>query len=228
MFVSLIIPAYNEAGNLPPLLAEIFEYVPDDFQIEVIIVDDNSPDGTGAVAEELAGKYPVTVIRRAGKLGLGSAVRAGFLEARGDVFGVMDADLSHDPAILPQIFSALVVNDIIVGSRFLPESLVDDWPWRRRLISRIGVRLAGKITKLPIADPLSGYFFLRRSVVDGVPLSADGYKILFEILCKGVYAGIKEIPFHFRKREHSVSKLNFREHWLFFKQLLTYARTPRG
>lgn len=228
MFVSLIVPAYNEAENLPPLLAEIFEHLPPDIRIEIIIVDDNSPDGTGAVAEKLSGTYPVAVIHRPGKLGLGSAVREGFRSARGEALGVMDADLSHDPAILPRLFSALSASDIAVGSRFLSESQVDDWPFRRKLISRIGGWLARRIAKRPVADPLSGYFFLRRSVVEGVPLSADGYKILFEILCKGAYTSVEEVPFHFRKREHSASKLNFKEHWLFFKQLLAYARTPRG
>ncbi|MBI5729142.1 MAG: polyprenol monophosphomannose synthase [Candidatus Magasanikbacteria bacterium] len=228
MFVSLIIPTYNEADNLPPLLAEIFEFLPRNLAVEIIIVDDNSPDGTGAVAEKLAAKYPITVIHRSGKLGLGSAVRAGLAAAKGDVLGVMDADLSHDPTILPQILSSLATNDIVIGSRFLPGSRVDDWPWWRRLISKVGVSLAGKITKVPAEDPLSGYFFLHRRVIAGVTLTTVGYKILFEILCQGNYATLKEIPFHFRKREHSQSKLNAREHLLFLKQLLTYARTPRS
>ncbi|KKW09297.1 MAG: Dolichol-phosphate mannosyltransferase [Candidatus Kaiserbacteria bacterium GW2011_GWA2_49_19] len=228
MLVSLIIPTYNEVENLSLLLAEIFKYWPKDIQAELIIVDDNSPDGTGVAAEGLAGKYPVRAIHRFGKLGLGAAVRAGFAEAKGEILGVMDADLSHDPAILPQMFSALSDKDIVIGSRFLPESLVDDWPRWRRLVSQVGVWFAGKIIRAPVADPLSGYFFLRRSVLDGVLLTAAGYKILFEILCKGNYASIKEIPFHFRKREHSTSKLNFKEHWLFLKQVVSYARITRG
>lgn len=228
MFVSLVIPTYNESENLSPLLAEIFEYLPKNIQVEVIIVDDNSPDGTGAVACDLAEKYLITVIRRSGKLGLGSAVCEGFAVAKGDVLGVMDADMSHDPAILPQMFAALATNDIVVGSRFLPSSRVDDWSWWRRTISKIGVFLAGGITKVPAKDPLSGYFFTHRRVVAGVPLTTVGYKILFEVLCKSDYTTLKEIPFHFRKREHSKSKLSWREHWLFLKQIFTYARTPRS
>lgn len=223
MFVSLIIPTYNEAENVPLLLAEIFQYLPQNVQLEVIVVDDNSPDGTGRVAENLGREYPLRVIHRPGKLGLGSAVRAGFAVARGDVLGVMDADLSHDASILPELFSALVTNDIVIGSRFLPASRVDGWSWWRKLISKTGVFVAGKITKMPAVDPLSGYFFLHRRVVDGVPLTAVGYKILFEILCKGNYTICQEILFHFRKREYSKSKLNAREHFLFLTQIIQYA-----
>lgn len=227
--ISIIIPTYNEAKNLAPLVEEIFVSLNQaKISAEIIFVDDNSPDGTGRVAEKLAEKYPIIVIHRAGKLGLGSAVRAGFAASKGEIIGVMDADLSHDPAILPQLFEALADNDIVVGSRLLPESRVDDWPWQRRWISKIGVLLARKMTKVPAADPLSGYFFLHQRVIAEVPLTTIGYKILFEILCKGNYTRIKELPFHFRKREYNQSKLNFKEHWLFFKQLVKYARAPRS
>jgi len=219
--VSIIIPTYNEAKNIPFLLEEIFSYIPKEkYTIKIIIVDDNSPDGTGEIAKKLSEKYPLTVIHRSKKLGLGSAVREGFRILECDCVGVMDADLSHDPKILPQLLASLESYDIAIGSRFEPGSEVDNWTWGRKLLSYIGVFLARCITK--VKDPLSGYFFLKKSVIDHIELTTVGYKILFEILVKGNYKKVIEIPFHFRSRTYSSSKLNRAEYKYFLKQIFEY------
>ncbi len=220
--VSLIIPTYNEAQNLPLLIEEIEKNLDKNkIDLEYIVVDDNSPDQTWAVAEELAEKYPLQIIRRAKKLGLGSAVIAGFEKSTRPYLGVMDADLSHDPKILNELILSLDQYDLTIGSRFQKTSSVENWQWRRKATSLVGVFFAKLLTG--INDPLSGYFFLRKDLIQNIKLKTSGYKILFEILVKTSPKKIKEIPFIFRNRKNSSSKLNIGEYFLFLKQLLIYA-----
>jgi len=221
--VSLVTPTYNERENIALLAAEIFQVVQaeDDIDLELIVVDDNSPDGTGQAAEELVGQYPVQVIHRAGKLGLGSAVMEGFGLSQRPYLGVIDADLSHDPAILPRLIHGLRDCDLTMGSRFGATSHVEKWAWHRKLISQVGVGLARVLTGAE--DPLSGYFFLRREVLGELGLTSAGYKILLEILMKGRYDQTLSVPFVFRNRQFSSSKLNWREHLLFLKQILFFS-----
>ena len=220
--ISLIVPTYNEAKNLPLFFEEIWGILDHSrFDLEFIVVDDNSPDGTGNVADDLSRRYPVRVIRRSGKLGLGSAVIAGFRASDRDYIGVMDADLSHDPKILNDLLGSLGENDIAIGSRFVEGSEVEDWQLHRRLISYAGVFLARLLTG--VRDPLTGYFFLKWSVIDGLTLDTVGYKILLEILVKGKYAKFTELPFTFRIRKYSSSKLNWKEHFFFLRQIVAYS-----
>lgn len=220
--ISLIVPTYNEAKNLPLFFEEICGILDHSrFDLEFIVVDDNSPDGTGNVADDLSRRYPVRVIRRSGKLGLGSAVIAGFRASDREYIGVMDADLSHDPKILNDLLGSLGENDIAIGSRFVAGSEVEDWQLHRRLISYAGVFLARILTG--VRDPLTGYFFLKRSVIDGLALDTVGYKILLEILVKGKYAKFMELPFTFRIRKYSSSKLNWKEHFFFLRQIVAYS-----
>lgn len=221
--VSLITPTYNERENIPLLVEEVFAAVRDypEIDLELIVVDDNSPDGTGEVAEGLKDRFPVQVVHRPGKLGLGSAVMAGFHRSGRDCLGVIDADLSHDPAVLPRLILGLRDHDLTIGSRYNPESRVEKWPWYRKLISQTGVFLAQLLTG--VQDPLSGYFFLHRTVLGNLSLTSPGYKILLEILVKGRYSSYLEIPFVFRNRQFSSSKLNVKEYYLFSKQLLFFS-----
>ncbi len=220
--VSLVIPTYNEAKNLPLLIEEILTVIDrNNIDLEFIVVDDNSPDGTGNVAEELSKKYQVKVIHRSGKMGLGSAVAEGLKASDRPIVGVMDADLSHDPKILNDLILSLEHHDITIGSRFSQGSVVESWQWWRKFISNVGVFFAKKITK--VKDPLSGYFFLNKKVIEGVSLKTKGYKILLEILVKGKFTSVKEIPFVFRMRKFSASKLNYTEYFLFSGQLVKYA-----
>lgn len=221
--VSIIIPTYNEAQNIPLLVEEFFSIVPQTtYNIELIIVDDNSPDGTAEVAQSLSGMYPIKVLKRAGKLGLGSAVRDGFALSDREIIGVMDADLSHDPIIIPKMLDRLSSCDIAIGSRFEDGSSVEQWnsPWRK-FLSYAGVAGARLLTGCK--DPLTGFFLLHRSVIKDVALETKGYKILFEILVKGKYHTFAEIPFVFRDRMYSTSKLNWKEYLLFLWQIASYA-----
>jgi dolichol-phosphate mannosyltransferase len=220
--VSLIIPTYNEAKNVPLLVEELFRMIDRNrIDLEVIFVDDNSPDGTGQVAEDLASQYPIRVVHRAGKLGLGSAVIAGFKASDRPYLGVMDADLSHDAVILNDLISALSEYDLAMGSRFEESSTVEKWVWWRKLLSHAGVALTRALTG--VRDPLSGYFFFRRSVIEGISLTTTGYKILLEILVKGKIAKVKEFSYNFRIRKFSTSKLEAKEYWLFLKQIVGYS-----
>ncbi len=221
--VSLITPTYNESENVPILAQEIFSVLQSesDIDLELIVVDDNSPDGTGAVAEGLKDQYPLHVVHRPGKLGLGSAVMEGFALSKRDYIGVIDADLSHDPAILPQLIRGLRECDITIGSRFGETSKVEKWALHRRLTSLTGVGLARLLTG--VEDPLSGYFFLHRKGLGDLELTSAGYKILLEILVKGRVATHRSVPFTFRNRQFSKSKLNAKEYILFAKQLLYFS-----
>ena len=221
--VSLITPTYNECENISLLAEEIFQIIDReaDIDLELIVVDDNSPDGTGKVAEELVKRFPVKVLHRSGKLGLGSAVMEGFGYSERPLLGVIDADLSHDPAILSRLIKGLREYDITIGSRFGETSRVEKWAWHRKLISLVGVTSARLLTGAE--DPLSGYFFLHRSVLGDLQLTSSGYKILLEILIKGRYANHLSVPFIFRNRQFSRSKLNWREHILFAKQILLFS-----
>ena len=220
--VSLITPTYNERENIGLLADEIFQVLEGvtDIDLELIVVDDNSPDGTGEAAEKLKEKYPVRVVHRAGKLGLGSAVMEGFALSERPYLGVMDGDMSHDPIVLPQLIHALRDYDLTIGSRFGETSYVEDWAWHRKMVSLVGVAMARVLTGAE--DPLTGFFFVHRRALEGLNLTSAGFKILLEILCKGDCRNHLSVPIVFRNREFSRSKLNWREHVLFMKQILYF------
>lgn len=214
--ISIIIPTYNERETLEKLIFNIFRLKIE--RLEVIIVDDNSPDNTGEIAEKLSQLYPVTVIHRKEKLGLGSAVIEGFKSAQSDILGVMDADLSHPPELIPQMLKEIKNHDLVIGSRLIQGGKVEKWPILRKFISLVGVLCAKPLTK--VKDPLSGFFFLRRKVIDGINLNCRGYKILLEILTKGKYQTCKELPIIFKTRNLGQSKLSLREYADYSKLLL--------
>ena len=177
---------------------------------ELVIVDDGSPDGTADLAEKIGATQPVRVLRRAGKLGLASAVVAGFGMARGDTLVVMDADLSHPPEVLPKLLDALASGaDLAIGSRYIKGGGAMDWPMKRRVVSRVAC-LMGNVL-VPVRDSTSGFLALRRSVVEGVKLNPIGFKIGFEIMARGRYKKVIEVPYVFRDRELGSSKFGRRE-----------------
>lgn len=206
--VSIIIPCYNERECLPLLVEEIFTVLNEaSIEGEAVVVDDNSPDGTGEVAEELGRRYRVKVVHRAGKEGLSSAVVAGFGAAAGDILGVMDADLSHDSAILPRLIRPLQENSaqLAVGSRHVKGGGSDNWPLIRRFISKTAILMGRTVTS--VRDVTSGYFFFRREVIENVSINPIGFKIGLEIFVKGKYDYFVEVPFIFKDRRHGQSKL---------------------
>lgn len=218
--LSMVIPTYNERERLAELVRAICQVYRDHrINGEVVIVDDNSPDGTGAEAERLALEYPVRVIHRSGKLGLGTAVIEGFARAQSPIVGVMDGDLSHPPALLPQMLSVLLDEpvDFVVGSRYVPGGGCRDWALVRRLLSRIACVLARPVT--PVRDATSGFFLVRKPAATNVQLEAGGFKICLELLVRGHATSVAEVPYVFVGREVGKSKMNVAEAVGYFKQL---------
>ncbi len=205
--LSIIVPTYNERDNLPLLVGRLFDALGGSgIDAELIVVDDNSPDGTAAVAEALGTRYRVRVVRRPGKKGLSSAVMEGWRAAEGDILGVMDADLSHPPEVIPRVVAPIRRGqaDVSVGSRYCPGGATDGWPAYRRLVSRGASLMAKPLTSLK--DPMSGLIFFRRQVIQGVDLNPRGFKIGLEILVKGHYNVVVEVPYTFRDRNAGKSK----------------------
>lgn len=213
--VVVVVPTYNERGNIEPLLTRIRAALPD---AGVLVVDDQSPDGTADAAEEIGRAVgDVEVLRRSHKEGLGAAYRAGFARAMADGADIcvqMDADLSHDPADLPALVSAVVHGaDASIGSRYVPGGRIEEWPPLRRGLSRWGNRYAAMMLGLAVNDGTSGYRAysadaLARMVVDDV--TADGYGFQVEMTNRLVRIGgrIVEIPITFRDRTVGESKLS--------------------
>jgi len=202
------VPTYNEKDNLDELVKRILASCSAaNVEAEIVIVDDNSPDGTGKYAEELAKSHKMKVLHRAGKLGLSSAVIDGFAAASGDILVVMDADLSHPPEKIPEMVSRIESGEaeFTLGSRYIRGGSVENWPFHRRMISKGATLLARPVTK--VKDPMSGFFALKRSVIQGVNLDPVGYKIALEIIVKGNVAKVVEVPIHFANRKAGKSKL---------------------
>jgi glycosyltransferase involved in cell wall biosynthesis len=224
--ISLVIPTYNEKENIEMLIPELFQvFWKSGLEAEVIVVDDASPDGTADAAERLSGKFRVRVVRRQGKLGLGSAVLDGFIASRGEILGVMDADMSHPPDKIPEMVRELKKHDMVFGSRKVPGGGIENWPLYRRIVSGVAGLLAKPLT--PLTDPLSGFFFLNRSLIDDAGLNPLGFKIGLEIAVK-CNPAIKEVPITFRNRVHGSSKMNRGEIWNYLLHLKSlYAHRAR-
>lgn len=206
--LSVIVPTYNERDSLPILLGRLANA---GVALEVVIVDDGSPDGTGALAEEMArtSAMPIHVVHRPGKAGLASAIMAGAAVARGETVTVMDADLSHPPELLPALTAAAAGGaDIVVASRYVQGGGTDAWPLLRRIVSRVATALARTGLGLPVRDPLSGYFTVRRTMLTGAAYRQLGYKLLMEILAAHPEARLVEVPYRFVDRGHGASKLS--------------------
>jgi dolichol-phosphate mannosyltransferase len=215
--LSLILPTFNEAENLPELLPAIEEAMQDQ-NFEILIVDDDSPDETWRLAEELAKSRPhLRVIRRIGRRGLSSAVIEGFLAAKGEVLAVMDADGQHDAALLSRLHAAVIAPsigaDIAIGSRYMEGGSVGVWDERRHLLSRAATRISQRLCRVVVHDPMSGFFAIRRSVfMEVLPrLNPMGFKILLDLLVHVPReTRAVELPFRFGTRLHGESKLSAR------------------
>ena len=210
----VVIPTYNEADNLDPLAAAIRQVCPD---LDILIVDDASPDGTADLAQSLG----LHLLKRPRKLGLGSAYVAGFTYALKhgytDIAG-MDADFSHDPVVLPALFALLERFDVAVGARYLSGGGTVNWGWHRRALSKSANMLARVTLQMPLHDVTSGYRAYRREVLEAIGLDelrSEGYAFLVELLFRCVQAGftIGEVPIVFEDRRMGVSKLDKREIW---------------
>lgn len=210
--LTVVIPTYNESDRLAELVNALFSAAGRaNISLELVVVDDNSPDGTGKIADDLAQTHRMQVIHRAGKLGLGTAVVAGFKVAGADVVGVMDADFSHPPALLPKMLAAFRATgaDVLVASRYIPGGSTPNWPFKRKLLSRGACLLARPLS--PIRDAASGFFLIRREIARRVSIKAGGFKICLELIVRGWPTKLVEIPYQFDDREAGESKMSTRE-----------------
>ncbi|MCH2187197.1 polyprenol monophosphomannose synthase [Myxococcota bacterium] len=212
----VVIPTYNEAENLPLIVPEVLKQDP---SIEILVVDDNSPDGTGTLADRLAEDTGrVQVLHREQKEGLGAAYRAGLrraLDLGAERIIQMDADFSHPPDVIPEMITHLEKYDVVLGSRYLDGITVVNWPIERILLSYFGNVYAKKVTGLPISDTTGGFRAMTREMLECVGferIRADGYAFQIELNYRFVHHGaaIKELPFFFLDRTRGTSKLTVR------------------
>ncbi len=210
--VSVITPTFNERDNVPLLIADLNRAL-GDIPHEIIVADDDSPDGTWEVAEELARTDPnVRVMRRFHDHGLSAAVLDGMSVARGQYLAVIDADLQHDPSILPDMVARLRDDgaDVAVGSRSVEGGGYGDWSASRRFVSWVATFIARVILRVHVTDPMSGYFMVSRSTYerDAGRINPRGFKILLEFIGRDRSLDVVEVPFEFRNRIHGETKLN--------------------
>lgn len=227
VWFSLIIPTYNEAANIEKLIQRLTklldERIPGNY--ELIVVDDNSPDGTWQIAQSLMQKYPqLQVMRRHDERGLSSAVIRGWQVAKGTLLGVIDGDLQHPPHVLLQLLDAIIKGaDLAVASRHIDGGGVSSWSLIRRFLSR-GAQVLGLII-LPsvvgrVSDPMSGYFLVRRQSIANVTLNPVGYKILLEVIGRGQIKQIAEVGYVFCERKQGESKVTWKQYLEYIHHLL--------
>jgi len=227
--VTMIVPTYNEREHLGDLLERIFSACDrDGLTVNVIVVDDNSLDGTGSVADDWARGGRVQVIHRSGKLGLGSAVLEGFALADSSVVGVIDADLSHPPDLIPVLHRTLERHnlDMVVASRYIGDGGTADWSTRRVVLSKLGCWLSRPLT--PVRDAMSGFFLVRRDRMASFRTVSTGFKIGLEILVRASVRRVAEVDYVFVDREAGRSKMSLAECLRFLKQLMRLYRWSRA
>lgn len=212
--VVMVVPTYNEAENLRWIVGRLRAVVP---EVDVLVVDDASPDGTGDIADELASEDPqVRVLHRAGKQGLGAAYLAGFrvaLDAGYDVIGEMDADGSHQPEQLPQLLAALEDADLVIGARWIPGGSVVNWSRFREALSRGGNAYVRLLLGMPVHDATAGFRLFRRTTLEKIDLDSvesTGYVFQTDLTYRGVTAGlrVREVPIEFVERVRGDSKMS--------------------
>jgi dolichol-phosphate mannosyltransferase len=210
----VLVPTYNERANLPVLIAGLMEHP----GVRVMVIDDQSPDGTGELADRLAERYAgrIEVLHRTGRRGLGRAYIDGMMKAVGETVEVvcqMDADLSHDPRQLPQLLAAAASADVVIGSRYIAGGQILNWPLRRRLLSRLANVYIRAVTRMTPRDCTSGYRCWRRTALASLPLDrlvSDGYSFLVEMLFVAARhrCRIAEVPITFVERREGESKVS--------------------
>ncbi|GAC1403746.1 MAG: hypothetical protein NVSMB64_05920 [Candidatus Velthaea sp.] len=218
---SIVVPTYNEADGIERLIMMLDAvFKANDLDGEIIVVDDNSPDGTGKIVDLLSQTYPVRALHRPGKLGLSSGVIDGWKFARPDsvALGAMDADFSHDANIIPAMVNAISSGyGLAIGSRYVKGGGIENWPLKRKVTSLVAIALAKPLT--PVRDITSGYFLVRRAALEGIELDPIGFKIGLEVIAKARYGRALEVPYVFTDRVAGTSKLNQREILNYLKQL---------
>jgi len=216
--VSIIIPTYNESQNILKILKSIKDNLPKNIIAQTIVVDDNSPDGTGKIVDDYLKNlkkitdYTIEIIHRKAKDGLGSAILKGIQQAKGDTIIVMDCDFSHPPQIIPKLIESIkkYQYDIAVASRYIKGGKIQGWSLKRKMMSKFATIIAKKGLGIDAKDPMSGFFAFKKNIIKELTIDAIGYKILLEILVKTKGVNIKEIPYTFQNREIGSSKLGIK------------------
>lgn len=234
--LSIVIPTFNEASNLPELFDHLLSFVQESkLSIETIVVDDASPDGTGILAEELAvrhnGVLSARVLHRPSKLGLSSALYDGMQASHGKWIAMLDGDNSHDIGSLFDMFKAAQDGvDVVIGSRYVEGGRIEDWPLSRRVISLGATLITRFLFRLKVHDPMSGFALIRRDVALRLPdlLNPRAYKFLLEILVRLRPLSVAEVPITFRNRRNGDSKLTTWEIAEFVRLLVFLQRERRG
>ena len=234
MLLSLVIPTYNERPSIVPLIQRTTALLEKSLtEFEIIVVDDDSPDGTWQAVQELVQQNGrLKVIRRLDEKDLTTAVVTGWKAARGNLLGVMDGDLQHPPEVLPVLLKSILNSqaDIAIASRNVAGGGISEWRPFRKLIA-LGARFI-TVLVLPrvvqsVRDPMSGYFLMKRAVIDSVALRPIGYKILLEVLARGKYQTVTEVPYIFDERKNGESKLGPKQCWDFLIHLWRLWRDRR-
>ena len=230
--LSIIIPTYNESENILKLIEEIKGNLPSNIITEIIVVDDNSPDGTGKIVENYVNNHInidvplqqqfhskddnqtclVKVIHRRNKTGLIPAILEGVESSKGENILIMDADFSHPPETIPHLVEELRQDPkcIVIASRYISSGSIVGWPYKRRVISRGAAKIARHGLKVRnVTDPMSGFFAFPRHVIENIKFDTKGFKILLEILVKSRDIRVKEVPYTFHDRKSGQSKMNF-------------------
>ena len=223
--LTVIIPTFKEEANIRNIITEVDTVFRNNaLNGEILVVDDNSPDNTIAIVNELKKIQPnLSLLVRTSDHGLSQSVADGFLHASSDVFFVIDADMSHPPALIPKMYEEIQAgNDVVIGSRYMEGGGIKKWPLKRRVISK-GATFLGRLLLPDVTDPVSGFFAIRKSVVVGAELKPRGYKILLEVLGKGTWEKEKEIPFEFSDREVGASKLKIKTIIEYAQQIMDIA-----
>jgi dolichol-phosphate mannosyltransferase len=225
MKLSLAIPTYNERENIRLLISKIQDqFRQNNIEGKIIVIDDNSPDGTGKIIDEISKKQKnVKVIHREGKKGLSSAVLEGWKKAEGDILGVMDADLSHPCEKIPEMFREIEKGqaDLVIGSRYIKNGGIRGWGISRKIVSRAATLLARPFTS--IKDPMSGFFMIKRKCLLHRDINPKGFKILLELIIKADYTHSREIPIIFNNRKKGKSKAGIKEMFYYALNLFRYA-----
>jgi dolichol-phosphate mannosyltransferase len=220
--LTVIIPTFKEEANIQNIVTEVDAvFKRNNLNGEILVVDDNSPDGTISIVNEIKNTKPnVNIIVRLADHGLSQSVAEGFVQASSNILVVIDADLSHPPSLIPTMYHEIMGGyDIVIGSRYMDGGGIKKWPLKRRVIS-LGATFLGRLLFPDISDPVSGFFTIRKSVVAKSALKPRGYKILLEVLGKGTWEKDKEIPFEFVDREIGSSKLKLKTIFEYAQQVI--------
>jgi dolichol-phosphate mannosyltransferase len=213
--LGLVIPTLNEAVNIGLVLDRLrAQLEPMSLDYELIVADDDSQDGTGAVVQKYADRDTrIKLATRKGERGLAGAVLFGWKHTDANILGVIDADLQHPPELLPKLVEAVIQGkDMAIASRYVEGDHTEGWNFLRRWVSRAGtwVTLPLQRRDIRVRDPLSGFFVVRRECIDGIPLQPQGFKLLLEILVRGKMRSVVEVPYQFGLRHGGASKASLR------------------